>query len=181
MIEFRILGLEDGKYELGFEINVENVPCLLGEFKDEKKENTIKVIGSFNLLGEKLVLNLSVKAIADLVCDLTSEQYSEEIEVELDLIFRLFEDDVFLIDDNIYDKESYSLKGYRIDITQIVCDELALAIPMKKIAPRHRGKELSDIFPEMTRNDDTKRKENLEEQKQEKENPWANLKKINFN
>ena len=179
MIEFRVLGIEDGKYDLDFEIETEKV-ALISDVFVGKDDRMIKISGSFNLFGEKLGLNFFVKASADLVCDLTSEKYIEEIEVELDLMFRLFDDDIFLIDDSIYDKDSYTLKGYKLNITQIVCDELALAIPMKKIAPKYREKELTDIYPEITRDDETKRKEKIEEV-QGRENPWSKLKKINFN
>ncbi len=187
MIEFRIFGLEDGHYDLELEIKTQDMKCILDCFSP----GIVRISGSFNLFGEKLGLDVSVSAVAGLLCDFSNEQYSEEISVDLDLMFRLFDDEIVLLDESIYDRNSYFLKGNKLDITQIVCDELALSVPMKKVLPKYRGKDFTEIFPEYTKSGsgsgdkrkDLANKENKSENdsEEEKENPWGELKKLNFN
>lgn len=138
--------MADGEYEFNI---VEPVSSLNSGF-DEFIGNVV-LEATINKLRNRYNLKADIKAIAKLTCDRSLQDYDEEIKSHLDMSF-------------IADTKAYiALNGKEpkyheviiredikfIDITTYAMESLALELPMKRIAPQFRDKELDEIYPEV--------------------------------
>jgi hypothetical protein len=65
-----------------------------------------------------------------------------------------------------------------INITDEIRQELGVMMPLKRISPKYRGKELSDIFPSFADDDD--KTISTTNQEQPLDPRWAALQSIKF-
>lgn len=124
--------------------------------------------GSLRVHNDRLILKGKAKTLASLICDISLEKFKEEIEAEVDinilkgikLEYRTEKDE-----NTIYIGEDEKTA----DITEIVVQELLVKIPMKRVAPKHRGKKIEDIYPHII------------ESKKEGQSPFDILKNLKNN
>lgn len=165
MLKIHIQSLGDSGRDFSLEVEAEKLPKLFDEFF-----GSVVVDGHVKVHSDRFSITGKAKGKAKLECDLSLKEYEEEIEAEFQLTARrgLIEeseednDTIYISDDDTY-----------IDISEIVGETLSLAIPMKRIAPEFRDKELKDIHPD--------RAEESEENNSPGKDTWAALKKIKLN
>jgi uncharacterized metal-binding protein YceD (DUF177 family) len=108
--------------------------------------DNVVVEGTLRVHGNSFILDGSASSQAKLVCDLSLEEYEELItaDVSITIIKGVKEELRTDVDENtIYVNE----EAKNADITDIVLQELLVKIPMKKVAPKYRGKEIDEIYP----------------------------------
>jgi len=134
----------------------------------------VTVVGTVEKFENKYILALEARCVARLICDRSSEEYEEEIVVPIAVTFiknsELYAQQKLEADPEppfyIHEDAKY------LDITDYVRQELALHLPMKRVAPWYRDKELEDIFPFLQRRE--------QEQQQHIDDRWSALQNLRF-
>jgi uncharacterized metal-binding protein YceD (DUF177 family) len=169
MLRIFIQGLKDGIYEINSECGVEEIDGMFDEFIDN-----VKVIGTLRIWGSRFALDMTATCNAKLLCDISLEEYIEPISAELKLSY-IADEDLYRFgkDSDIAKAEERIIHpdDKYIDITEEVRQELTVNLPMKRIAPEYRDKDIKEIYPKYTAT------ENLTIE----DAHWAELKKIKFN
>lgn len=172
MIRINIQGMESYERQIDQTIPTRDIDGLPEEFKSE-----IKLEGTLKSVSNRFYLNLLIKAIAELECDISLDRYDESIEAPLALSFHannelydLKNPDIEESDDNIIIREDLS----SLDITRRVIEVLTVSLPMKRIAPAHRDKDISDLYPNYVEG-----KEDIIEEKID--SIWNKLKDLKIN
>jgi len=146
MFRIKISSLKESENKIELEATTDELEYIAEEFF-----GSVKFSGMIRKIKNRYTIMGKVSAKANLICDLTTEEFSEEINADVKINFiqdsMLFESidetekesvDHILLDDNQY-----------IDFTDEICQLLLISIPMKRIAPEHRGKDFTDIYPEL--------------------------------
>lgn len=166
MLLLAINGLEEGEYPFRIESPAEKIQGLPPEF-----HGLIKVDGTVRKYGNHYTIDALAIAEATLICDLSLEEYIEEIQAPIHKVFMTNshhqsnknDDDSLLI---IREDDKF------IDLTDEVQQEIAVHLPMKRVSPKYREKSFSELHPEHSLDgnppDDTPNER------------WAALKKISF-
>lgn len=173
MIRIYIQGLKDGEYPIDSRCQASEIPDMFPEF-----EGDVQFTGSMKIIGKRVYIEGKASSNADLVCDRTLAKFKKLIEAEIKIDFLLKGNSIR--DKNkdvqeeiraIYEDEKY------IDISAIVREELALHLPMRRIAPEFENKELDEIYPELAQKESYKAKDkfNIIDER------WAPLKNIKIN
>ena len=146
MIKIDISGMADGEYEFDFKTPVSNVECSFEEFYGDIALNVI-----VRKLGLRYNLKVSAQMMARMECDRSLKDFEESISCKFDLVYKA--DTRLFIESGKHsenDKEIIIREDYKyIDISQEVIEFLALELPMKRLAPEYRDKEIDEIFPEI--------------------------------
>ncbi len=170
MIKIFIQGLEDGLHDVRMTEPISEVPDMYEEYFGE-----IKIEGGLRKLGGRYNLTGEASCMASLTCDLTLEEFDERITVDLNLAF--IEGDNFEDEDEEekeYDERVIGAEDKFLDITNDIRELFAVSLPMKKVAPKHRGKDFSDIYPEYSADKDKKDEDEIDDR-------WAPLKNLKNN
>lgn len=141
MFLINIKGLGNGKHKI--ELN----PQRLENDKFPEISNDIIISGSLDILDERIIFNGKVKTELNLVCDLSLENYNETIDFDfkINVVQSSNESD-------INDLNSITMKDENsFDITDYILQEIAVRIPMKKVSPKHKNKNINDIYPELNK------------------------------
>ncbi|MCX7879424.1 MAG: DUF177 domain-containing protein [Ignavibacteria bacterium] len=178
MLRILVKGIKDGVYDINLSSPVEELNGFFPEFFGE-----VRFQGKLRILGKRYTVIGTAECQAHLLCDLTLEEYTETISVEIS--------SSFYANNELY----YKMKGISeelretdehiiheddkfIDITEDVRQELAINLPMKRIAPKYRDKTFEDIYPQYSANFSEKTTEqNSEDDVDER---WNELKKLKF-
>lgn len=176
MIRIDITGLKDGQREIEMNYPVEKVEGMFDEFFGE-----IEIDGIVKKTGNRFTISIGLFCKANLICDISAEEFTEEIETTLDLAF-VANTERFYINKNIekdQDQEKYIHDDDNyIDITKEVVEQLAVSLPMKRVAPAYRGKDFSDLHPEISA-------DKADEKRNEEDKPvderWSKLKNLKLN
>jgi uncharacterized metal-binding protein YceD (DUF177 family) len=146
MIKIHIQGLKDGLHEVDLSVPVEAVPEMLPEFIGD-----INLKGNLRIIGKRYYFQGKVSCNASLICDMSLIEYVENISFDIALSFLAvnpqrsiadFDMDKKAEERIVADDEKY------LDITEDIREELAVHLPMKRIAPQFAGKEFEDIYPQ---------------------------------
>jgi uncharacterized metal-binding protein YceD (DUF177 family) len=131
----------------GFDVVVPAIefPGLVPEYRRD-----VRVSGTVAKSGRKLHLQYTINTVADLVCDRSLEEYEEPISVVAALDYAL--DGELFARQQGTEVEPDEIRGLRedaqeIDLTDDVRQDLAIALPMKRVAPAYRDKEISELIP----------------------------------
>lgn len=149
MIKIDIHGMKDGEYEIDLNTEVEKIECFFEEFF-----GMIDVKGVIKKVGNRFTLKSKATVKAKLVCDRSLQNYEEIVTSNVNLGF-IADTKAFLesterdIDSDIVIREDAQF----IDITSEVIELLALNLPMKRIAPEFRDKDITEIFPDINSGD----------------------------
>ncbi len=178
MVEIRIVGIKDGVHDIDMEIPVSEVDGLNDEFF-----GNILLKGKLRKIGHRFSFTGTVSCKAQLTCDLTLNEFAEEIIAEVKASY-IADNSLFYMDTDedveINEAEEYVIRedATHIDMTRMIAELLVVNIPMKKVSPEARGKDLKEIFPEHSgeKNENTDKTED-----DEIDDRWAPLKNIKIN
>lgn len=145
MFKIVIRGLKDGDYSIDMQGSASEIEYICPEFNG----SDIKIIGSLSVLGNKYTVTAVASAVAKLICDLSLEEYNEEVEVPF-VIQYIADDELLDMGNSLSESEAKIIRSEEkeIDITDDVREILCVSLPMKRIAPKYRDKEFSQIYPE---------------------------------
>ncbi len=142
MLLLNVLGLSNGKQ------NIEISGLADGDYKSEFIDSEVFVEGLLRVHNDRLILKGKTWTSAVFICDISLEEYREVIEADIDIniIKGMKEEYRTEKDENtIYISEEEK----SANITEIVVQELLVKVPMKKVAPKYRGKDIEEIYPEI--------------------------------
>lgn len=166
MIEINIQGIDDGKREIELVEPVSKIDGIFPEFFDN-----VKISGELRRIGNRYSFHGQVHCKAKLLCDRSLKEYEEIISDEVKLSF-LADTNLFLINEKESRENNEIIiheEAKSVDITEDIRDILSLALPMKRIAPDLRDKDIEEIYPEKH----IKKDNDIDER-------WAPLKNINL-
>lgn len=145
MIKIRIHGIADGRHEIDISVPAAEIDEIYPEYiGDVRLTGTLRKIGNrFSFVGEAACTAL-------LTCDRTLKKFEQLVTAEIkasylaDTVqYRDGDEEVDEFEDNIIHEDQEF-----IDLTVEVREQLAVAMPMKKIAPDVEDKELEEIYPD---------------------------------
>lgn len=169
MFKIVIRGLKDGEHNVELDGNGKDVEFICKEFAT----SDIKVKGTLRVLDNHYTLQSKIYAKAKMICDISLDEYEEEIEAEMNMNFIADNELANVQLERMEDDENERIirsEDKEINLDADVRDILCLALPMKKVAPQHRGKSLEEIFPQYCKSDD-----------KPAHNPWAQLDNLKLN
>jgi len=168
MLNISILGLEDGEHDCSATCDAQSIPDMFPEFK-----GVVNVKGKIKKQGKRLMLTATASAIAHLICDVSGEEFEQSIEAPVHLVFRM-DSQLFSLKGNDHDGDEILLRDdeEQLDITDEVRQELAIHLPMKRVAPEYAHTSFEALHPELL---DTHKSV-----KDDEESPFAALKHLNI-
>lgn len=150
MLHQDIRQMQDGTREVSLECPADEIPGMFPEFAG----SIVRCTGTLRKIGKRFLFNLEARATAHLECDLSLEEFDEEIVTQFEILFiadtelRLLAgisgDEPYITD---RDERIIRSDSVEIDLTEDVREELCTSLPLKRVAPQYRGKDISDIFP----------------------------------
>ncbi len=164
-------GMQPGKQPVYAETLASDIPDMFPEFI-----GTVAVSGTVEKFEDQYIFTLEARCLARLVCDRSNEEYEEEITVPIALTF-IKNSELYAQQKEEVDPEPpfYIHEDAKfVDITDYVRQELALHLPMKRVAPQYRDKDLEEIFPFLKRDDAAASEPLIDER-------WSALKNLKFN
>ena len=167
MLFVDIVGLKNGRHHFEIESEIDK------KLKTKEIVNSIEVSGELIVHGDNIYIDIKASTEMNLKCDLSLEDYAELIEADIKITLSKHQDS-FEFDSTESDKDNIIYindEQNKIDISEIVVQELLVKIPMKKVAPQYRDKRIEDIHPSVNKDID----------KEEGQSPFDVLKKLNNN
>jgi uncharacterized metal-binding protein YceD (DUF177 family) len=167
MLFVDIAGLKSGKHYFEIESELDN------RLKTNELVSSVSVSGELRVYGDDIYLEGVASSEMKLKCDLSLEDYTEIINADIKINIKKRQDSVYENQNND-DSDNTTLindEQQKVDISDIVAQELLVNIPMKKVAPHYRDKEIEEIHPSI-KNDS---------EKEEGQSPFDVLKKLNNN
>ncbi len=167
MLTIYIRGLENGVHPVNLSTPAKEIPFIFPEFS-----GNVVFKGEIQKLANRYFLSGVAECTARLVCDKSGEEYSDVIETPISLTY-IANTDMYIMKREETDPEQpYYIHedDKEIDITDEVRQELAIHLPMKRIAPAYRDRDIDELYPSA---------DNADEEKVEDER-WAKLKNIRF-
>ncbi len=167
MLFVDIVGLKNGRHHFEIESEIDK------KLKTKEIVNPIEVSGELIVHSDNIYIDGKASTEMKLKCDLSLEEYFEYIETDIKITLSKRQENVEFdsaesdLDNIIYISDEQK----KVDISEIVVQELLVKIPMKKIAPEHRDKKIEDIHPSVNKGID----------KEEGQSPFDVLKKLNNN
>ncbi len=148
MLKIRIHGVSDGKHKISLSSYAENIPDMFPEFFGE-----ILVEGELTKSARRYKFSGTANCKANLICDISATDYTEEITTKIVL--------ALVVDSTLYFEQKKNIIDYDLeiglheddiffDISEIVKDELAVSLPMRRISPKYKNRSFSDLYPEYT-------------------------------
>lgn len=140
-----IRGLLEGTRAFEDTVSSASIAGIVPEISGE-----VHVIGEVNRIGSRFRVKVSISASAQLICDRSLEKFEEPITASAEYEFILDSDLAEQQSGELFDSDvvkGLATDAAEIDITDDVRQELALAIPMRRVAPHYRGLELDEIYP----------------------------------
>jgi uncharacterized metal-binding protein YceD (DUF177 family) len=145
MVAISIQGLHDGVHPIDMTVPVGDIDGLSGEFQGD-----IIIVGELIRNGKRMHLYADITASARLICDRSLEEYSEAVQCSLELDAVV--DNELAIKQASAPERLEDVIGVRDDqkvlpITDDIRQELVLALPMRKVSPAWRDRDLSELYP----------------------------------
>jgi uncharacterized metal-binding protein YceD (DUF177 family) len=171
MIKIYIQGIKDGVYDVEQEIPVSDVPEIYPEFF-----GNISLKGKLRKFADRYTFTGTAECSANFICDISATEYSDVVTAEINTSY--------LMDskqrNNKHSDAENPEEGVKliaeedkfIDLSDDVREELAVNIPMKKVAPQFSDKSFEEIFPEYSA--DSKVKNDIDDR-------WSILNKLKIN
>lgn len=181
MLKILIKGIRDGEYDINISSPVEEIEGIFPEFF-----GNVSFVGKLRILGKRFTVVGKAICNAHLVCDLSMEDYVEQIEVEIRSSF-LANNELYYsmagINEELRESEEHIIHedDKYIDLTEDIRQELALGLPMKRIAPKYRDKSFDDIYPQYSANKFIESMKQKKRKNQEIDERWSVLKKLKLN
>jgi uncharacterized metal-binding protein YceD (DUF177 family) len=179
MLKILVKGIKDGEYDVDISSPVKEIEGFFPEFFGE-----VRFRGKLRILGKRYTVEGIAECEAHLICDLSLEEYTETISVQITSSFYANNELYYAMqgiseelrettEHIIHEDDKY------IDISEDVRQELAIHLPMKRIAPQYRGKSFEDIYPQFSAESTQKKGKKI--QSDDVDERWNELKKLKFN
>lgn len=178
MLKILIQGLKDGIYEIKQVTNANSIPDIFSEFIGE-----INLQGHLRKLGNKYTFSGTAECNAVLICELSLVEFNELIVADINACF-IADNSMLKLKDknsNNYNEYIISEDDKYIDLTDEVREELAVNLPMKRVAPQFRDKSFEELYPMYAANSQNKNNSNKKKKKSEIDDRWESLRKLKFN
>lgn len=175
MIKILIHGIKDGEHDIDLSVPCQEVDGMFPEFFGD-----IIIRGKLRKLGNRFSVTGEASCNSRLVCDLSLKEYTQEIVVDISASYYANDDLFFLKTDHgektdnevvIREDEKY------LDLTEEVSQQLAVGLPMKRIAPDMLDVDFNEIYPALAEG----KAEELSNSGDIPDERWAPLKKIKLN
>jgi len=163
-------GLKTGKHDFKFEINKEFFD--LFETEQEFFNPEISVDVRLDKHTTFLEFFINVSGTVQLICDISTDEFSENIMNDLKILVKYGEE----YDDSNEDIITIPQKDSDFNIANLVYEAVVLSIPMKKVAPSVR---VNDEYEKLLEKYSPKPIE--EEEEQSTDPRWEALKKLKDN
>jgi|YNPBryulayer2012_1023412.scaffolds.fasta_scaffold28260_1 uncharacterized metal-binding protein YceD (DUF177 family) len=175
-MKIRIHGIKDGIHDVREIVPVEEIEGMLPEFF-----GNVSFVGKMRKIGKRYTITGFAECNIRLICDLSLEEYTDTVSSEIKVSF-IANTDMFLLQSGQSDDPDAERAVHEddefFDISNDVREQLAVSIPMKRIAPQYRNKTFADLHPEfsaeITENISTNDEEQIDER-------WKALKNIKLN
>lgn len=162
-------GLKTGKHDFKFEINQEFFD--LFETEQEFFNPKTDVNDHLDKHTTFLEFYINISGTVQLICDISNEEFSQNIENELKILVKFGEE----YDDSNEDIITIPQKDSEFNIANLVYEAVVLSIPMKKVAPSARD---NDEYEKLLEKFSPK---TIEEEDQSIDPRWEALKKLKDN
>lgn len=164
-------GLKTGKHDFKFEINQEFFDLFETEQEFFNPEINVNVLLDKHTTFLEFYINVS--GTVQLICDISNDEFSENISNDLKVLVKFGEE----YDDSNEDIITIPHKDSEFNIANLIYEAVVLSIPMKKLAPSVRDNDeyqklLDQYSPQITEED---------EEEQSIDPRWAALKKLKDN
>ncbi|QIY84115.1 DUF177 domain-containing protein [Chryseobacterium sp. NEB161] len=164
-------GLKTGKHDFKFEINQEFFDLFETEQEFFNPEINVDVLLDKHTTFLEFYINVS--GTVQLICDISNDEFSENISNDLKVLVKFGEE----YDDSNEDIITIPHKDSEFNIANLIYEAVVLSIPMKKLAPSVRDNDeyqklLDQYSPQITEED---------EEEQSIDPRWAALKKLKDN
>ncbi len=154
MVLLDIVGMREGNRPFSLSIPASDIHGLPQEF-----DVSVQVDGRVHKSGRHYVVDASVSAEAEFVCDRSLEKFRETISAELHIEFVI---DPALaarqqaVQTELDDEQERGIgeDDRTLNITDDVRQVLTFAIPMQHVAPAYRDVPLEEIYPALKPSDD---------------------------
>lgn len=130
-------GLKVGKHEFQFKVE----QSFLELFDTEREFEQPNVIADVVLQKHSTFLEFEIKihGTVELVCDISSEKFNEEIENQINFLVKFGEE----YDDSNEELIVIPREDHDFNIAQLLYECIMLAIPMKKVSPNLSDEDLA--------------------------------------
>lgn len=163
--------MKNGTHQIDISDEVKDLNWDSKEFVGE-----VKVVGKLSKVDNRMTLKAKAICNSLLICDWSLEEFEHLVETDFEM--EIIESSVLTneteteIDEN---KTVIQKEEKEIDISQRVYEELALALPMKRVSPKFDGMKFEEVFATYSADANKEVKENNVDQ------VWSVLKNINLN
>ncbi|AZB31728.1 MULTISPECIES: YceD family protein [Chryseobacterium] len=157
-------GLKTGKHEFKYEIDKEFFQL----FETDQEFTNPKI--AVDVLLDKhttfLEFEIKVEGTVELVCDISNEDFTHSIENQIGILVKFGEE----YDDSEEDVITIPTNDHAFNISQLIYENVALSIPMKKLSPNISDEDL-EILEKFS-------PEEIEEEEQKSDPRWDALKNL---
>ncbi len=169
MLKFSLKSLKEGRQEMDLEAEASVVCAEFPEFVDLVRLHCI-----VDRVGRRFHVHCHAECEALLQCDYSLKDFREPIVADFDI--------EYVVDTDMHEQQrgmdavDIELRALHedesaVDLSLDVCQELAVRLPLKRIAPEYRDKPIEDILGSEFLDDGKKSAQSAEE-------TWAALKNI---
>ena len=158
-------GLKTGRHEFRFEIDKEFFQ--LFDTEQEFTNPKIKVDVLLDKHTTFLEFEIKTEGTVDLVCDITTDIFTHPVGNHLGILVKFGEE----YDDSEEDVITIPANDHAFNIAQLIYENVALAIPMKKVSPNVSDEDL-EILEKFSP------KESEEEKEHQSDPRWDALKNL---
>lgn len=160
MILIQIQGMQDGRAPFDITVPASDIPDFPAEFPSE-----IRVVGTVTRTGRRFRVDCDVSTTARLICDRSLEEYDEPMRVDLSLVYVIDNEAAVRREPDVVDDDGpipLREDAKVIDVSDEVRQELVVHLPMRRVSPQYRDKDIAEIFGDLDKaenhdveNDDT--------------------------
>jgi len=160
-------GLKNGKHQFKFEID----KSFFQLFDTEQEFTNPKITADVFLEKHTTFLEFEIKTegTVDLVCDITNEDFQHPVENQIKVLVKFGEE----YDDSDEDVITIPIGDHAFNTAQLIYENVALSIPMKKVSPNVSDEDLK-ILEKFSPKDI----EVVEEEEEKSDPRWEALKKL---
>ena len=147
MVRLDIAGFKSGERSQQFQLE----PADLDLEKDSF--TGIRLDAELNREGDRILVSIDIEGTAHLICDRTSELFSQEVRGTHSILF-VPHDRVEALGQDADDVGGYEPSDTTIDVAEAARDTLLLSVPVRKIAPGAEDIEIQTSFGNSGSDDD---------------------------
>jgi len=157
-------GLKTGKHQFKFEID----KTFFQLFDTEQEFTNPKITVDVFLEKHTTFLEFEIETYGtvELVCDITNEDFEHPIENDIKVLVKFGEE----YDDSEEDVITIPTSDHAFNVAQLIYENVALSIPMKKVSPNVSDEDLEIL--------DKFSPKEVEEKEPESDPRWEALKKL---